>query len=40
MDYGWVVEIDFSSFNGGQSGDRVFLKFVDLDDLDESNFLF
>ncbi|WP_370231379.1 calcium-binding protein [Cognatishimia sp.] len=38
-DHGWAVEIDLSSLNGGQSGDRVFLKSVDPDDLDESNFL-
>ena len=38
-DHGWAVEIDLSGLNGGQSGDRVFLKSVDPDDLDESNFL-
>ena len=38
-DHGWAVEIDLSSLNGGQAGDRVFLKSVDPDDLDESNFL-
>ena len=38
-DHGWAVEIDLSSLSGGQSGDRVFLKSVAQDDLDESNFL-
>ena len=38
-DHGWAVEIDLSSLNGGQAGDRVFLKSVDPDELDESNFL-
>lgn len=39
VDEGWATVIDLSSLNGGQSGDKVILKSVDLDDLDESNFI-
>lgn len=39
-DHGWATEINLSGLPGGQDGDRVFLKKVDLDELDESNFIF
>ena len=38
-DKGWAVEIDLSGFNGGQAGDKLLLKSVDADDLDENNFI-
>jgi Ca2+-binding RTX toxin-like protein len=38
-DTGWAAEIDLSGLQGGQPGDRLILKSVDPDDLDESNFI-
>lgn len=38
-DHGWATEINLSGLPGGQDGDRIFLKKVDLDELDESNFI-
>lgn len=38
-DHGWAVEIDLAMLKGGQSGDRLFIKSVDSDDLNETNFL-
>lgn len=38
-DKGWATEIDLSALSGGESGDRLILKSVDVDDLDESNFI-
>lgn len=38
-DRGWATEIDLSALIGGEGGDRLLLKSVDADDLDESNFI-
>jgi len=38
-DKGWATEINLAALDGGQSGDRLFIKSVDADDLDESNFI-
>jgi Ca2+-binding RTX toxin-like protein len=38
-DKGWATELDLSALTGGQSGDKLLLKSVNLDDLDESNFI-
>lgn len=38
-DRGWATEIDLSALSGTGSGDRLILKSVDADDLDESNFI-
>ncbi|MEM1300996.1 MAG: calcium-binding protein [Pseudomonadota bacterium] len=38
-DKGWATEINLAALDGGQSGDRLFIKSVDSDDLDESNFI-
>lgn len=38
-DKGWATEIDLSQLSGGQAGDRLFLKSVKSDDLDEGNFI-
>lgn len=38
-DRGWATEIDLSSLSGAHGGDRLLLKSVDADDLDESNFI-
>lgn len=38
-DRGWATEIDLSALTGGEGGDRLLLKSVDADDLDESNFI-
>ncbi|MEM9715517.1 MAG: calcium-binding protein [Pseudomonadota bacterium] len=38
-DHGWAVEIDLSGLDGAEDGDRVFLKSVDQDQLDETNFV-
>lgn len=39
-DHGWATEIDLSGLAGAEDGDRLFLKSVDANDLDESNFIF
>jgi len=39
-DVGWATEIDLSGLTGASDGDKLILKSVDLDDLDESNFIF
>ncbi len=39
QDQGWATVIDLSALTGGASNDRLILKSVDPDDLDESNFL-
>ncbi|MEM6618382.1 MAG: calcium-binding protein, partial [Pseudomonadota bacterium] len=38
-DRGWATEIDLSGLQGGQYGDKLYLKSVDPDELDESNFI-
>jgi len=38
-DHGWATEIDLSGLAGAEDGDRLFLKSVDAQDLDESNFV-
>ena len=38
-DKGWATEIDLSKLTDGQQGDKLLLKSVDSDDLDESNFI-
>ena len=38
-DKGWATEIDLSQLSGGASGDKLILKNVDLEDLDESSFI-
>ncbi|UZD91363.1 DUF6923 family protein [Cognatishimia activa] len=38
-DKGWATEIDLSALSGGVTGDKLILKSVDVDDLDESNFI-
>ena len=39
QDQGWATTIDLSGVEGGSPGDKLILKSVDSDDLDESNFL-
>ena len=39
QDQGWATVIDLSALTGGESNDRLILKSVDPNDLDESNFL-
>lgn len=39
QDQGWATVIDLSALTGGESSDRLILKSVDPNDLDESNFL-
>ncbi|MBO9475106.1 calcium-binding protein [Shimia sp. R10_1] len=39
QDQGWATVIDLSALTGGASNDRLILKSVDPDDLDETNFL-
>ncbi len=39
QDQGWATVIDLSALTGGESGDRLILKSVGPDELDESNFL-
>ncbi|GLQ33762.1 hypothetical protein GCM10007939_00450 [Amylibacter marinus] len=36
---GWATEIDLSGLDGGNPGDKLIIKSVDPDDLDESNFI-
>lgn len=38
-DKGWATEIDLSGVAGGEPGDKLIIKSVDPDDLDESNFI-
>lgn len=38
-DRGWATELDLSALTGGESGDKLLLKSVNVDDLDESNFI-
>ncbi|SLN21911.1 RTX-I toxin determinant A from serotypes 1/9 [Pseudoruegeria aquimaris] len=38
-DQGWATVIDLSSIEGGPPGDKLILKSVSIDDLDESNFI-
>lgn len=38
-DKGWATEIDLSALTGGQSTDKLLIKSVKSDDLDESNFI-
>ncbi len=38
-DKGWATEIDLSGLDGASSNDKVILKSVGPDDLDESNFI-
>lgn len=38
-DKGWATEIDLSGLGGGQAGDKLILKSIDPDELDESNFI-
>jgi Ca2+-binding RTX toxin-like protein len=38
-DQGWATEIDLSGLSGGQQGDKLILKSIDPDELDESNFI-
>ncbi len=38
-DQGWATVIDLSGLDGGQEGDKLILKSVSTDDLDESNFI-
>jgi len=38
-DKGWATEIDLSGLDGGQPGDKIIIKSVDPDELDETNFL-
>lgn len=38
-DKGWATEIDLSQLTGGQPGDKLILKSVDADSLDEDNFI-
>jgi Ca2+-binding RTX toxin-like protein len=38
-DKGWATEIDLSGLKGGQDGDKLILKSVDANDLDEDNFI-
>lgn len=39
QDQGWATVIDLSSLDGAQAGDKLILKSVSADDLDESNFI-
>lgn len=39
QDKGWATVIDLSALTGGEVNDRLILKSVSPDDLDESNFL-
>ena len=39
QDKGWATEIDLSGLKGAESGDKLILKSVDAEDLDESNFI-
>ncbi|MEO0343063.1 MAG: calcium-binding protein [Pseudomonadota bacterium] len=39
-DHGWATEIDLAGLPGASDGDRLFLKSVESDTLDESNFIF
>ncbi|MEO1537795.1 MAG: calcium-binding protein [Pseudomonadota bacterium] len=39
QDKGWATEIDLSALTGGQQGDKLIIKSVKSDDLDESNFI-
>lgn len=38
-DRGWATEIDLSALSGGQVGDKLLLKAVEADDLDEDSFI-
>lgn len=38
-DRGWATELDLSALTGGESGDKLLLKSVNVDELDESNFI-
>lgn len=38
-DHGWATEIDLGMLHGGQEGDLLFINSVDIDDLDETNFV-
>ncbi|WP_147125305.1 calcium-binding protein [Shimia ponticola] len=38
-DKGWATEINLAALGGGDAGDRLFLKSVEAEDLDESNFI-
>ncbi|MEP2781476.1 MAG: choice-of-anchor L domain-containing protein [Pseudoruegeria sp.] len=38
-DKGWATEIDLSGLTGGSETDKIIIKSVDADDLDESNFI-
>lgn len=38
-DKGWATEIDLSGLDGGQPGDKLIIKSVDPDELDESSFI-
>ena len=38
-DKGWATEIDLGALSGGQSGDKLLIKSIEPDDLDESNFI-
>jgi len=38
-DKGWATEIDLSALSGGQAGDKLLIKSVKSDDLDEDNFI-
>lgn len=38
-DKGWATEIDLSGLAGGEAGDKLILKSIDLDDLNEDNFI-
>ena len=38
-DKGWATEIDLSQLTGGQTNDKLIIKSVDPEDLDESNFI-
>lgn len=38
-DKGWAVEIELSSFDGAEAGDKLVIKSVSADDLDEGNFI-
>ena len=36
---GWATEIDLSGLNGAQAGDKLIIKSIEPDDLDENNFI-
>ena len=38
-DKGWATEIDLSGLDGAQADDKLIIKSVDIDELDESNFI-